>query len=59
MKDSSKLVVAAVILLVIGFVKGSAPIALGQSFDGGTFLVFFAIAIIVAILGVIKYIRKK
>lgn len=59
MKDSSKLFLSSIGIVVCGFIKGMVPTALGESFDGSSFLCLGAIAIIVAVLGLIKYLRGK
>lgn len=59
MKDSTKLFISSIILVIAGFMKGIAPTVLNQPFDSVAFLSIFIIAIIVLILGIIKHIRKK
>lgn len=59
MKDSTKLFLASLGVVFCGFLKGIAPTTLGEPFDGSSFLGLCVIAIIVAILGLIKFIRGK
>ena len=59
MKDSTKLFLSSIGIVVCGLIKGMGPAALGESFDGSGFLGLSVIAIIVAILGLIKYLQGK
>lgn len=59
MKDSTKLFLASLGVVFCGFLKGIAPTALGEPFDSSSFLGLCVIAIIVAILGLIKCLRGK
>ncbi|MBQ7125232.1 MAG: hypothetical protein IJO00_02600 [Clostridia bacterium] len=59
MKDSTKLFLASLGVVFCGFLKGVAPTSLGQSFDSPSFLGLCGVAVIVAILGLIKYLRGK
>lgn len=59
MNDSTKLFLASLAVVFFGFLKGIAPTKLGEPFDGSSFLGLCVIAIIVAILGLIKYLRGK
>ena len=59
MNDSSKLFVCSVVLLICGLMKGAAPTALEQPFDTASFLMLCIIAVIVALLGLIKYRKGK
>ena len=59
MKDSTKLFLSSIGVVLCGFIKGMAPTALGESFDSSSFLGLGVIAIIVAVLGLVKYIRGK
>ncbi len=59
MKDSTKLFLSSGGIVLCGFIKGTAPTALGEPFDGSSFLGLCVIAVIVAVLGLIKYIRGK
>ena len=59
MKDSSKLFISSFAIVVCGFVKGMAPAVLDEPFDGASFLYLCVIAIIVAVLGLIKYSKEK
>ena len=59
MKDSTKLFLSSLGVILCGFIKGMAPTALGKSFDSSSFLGLGVIAIVVAVLGLIKYLRRK
>lgn len=59
MKDSTKLFLSALVVAVCGFLKGVAPTVLEKPFDGAGFLSLLIIAAIIAILGLIKYLKGK
>ena len=59
MKGSTKLFLASLGVVFCGFLKGIAPTTLGEPFDASGFLGLGVIAVIVAILGLIKYLRGK
>ena len=59
MKDSRKLFLSALVLFIIGCIKGIAPTILNYNFDIGSFLFFSIISIVVVILGIIKQKQNK
>lgn len=59
MKDSKKLFLASLGVVSCGILKGIAPTTLGKPFDDFSFLGLCVIAVIVAILGLIKHLRGK
>ena len=59
MQDSTKLFLSSIGVVLCGFIKGMAPTALGEPFDSSSFLGLGVIAVIVAALGLIKYLSGK
>ena len=59
MKDSTKLYLASVGLVIAGCLKGTAPTVLGEPFDDSSFWGLCVIAVIVFLLGLIKRLRGK
>lgn len=59
MKDSTKLFSSSLGVVFCAFLKGVAPTILEKPFDGAGFLGLLVIAAIIAILGLIKYLRGK
>ncbi len=59
MKDSTKLFLSSIAIIFAGYLRGSAPTTVGKEFDSSSFLRICAVAVIVAVLGLIKYIRGR